>query len=238
MEGDSAQWMTYAALAERLGTTSEAIRARAIRGAWRRQSGNDGKTLVLPPSEILHTPGQQAVNGRSTAVLSTPGQRAINGRSTAVRRPGDPATVTALREHIVTLKADIERLTVELAGERATLAGERAGRQADQERHHAELAGERTARQVDHEQHQERLAAEQVARYADQERAAVHQADQERELAAARAAADRSTAELVDLARRFAEIAEKQVSVDNVEAEPEPPRRRAVGRAWRWFLRN
>ena len=68
-----------------------------------------------------------------------------------------------------------------------------------------ELADERTARQTDQEQ-----------------------------LAAARAAADKATAELVELARRLAAIAETQTSA---EAEPEPPRRK-LGRAWGWFLRN
>jgi hypothetical protein len=47
------------------------------------------------------------------------------------------------------------------------------------------------------------------------------------ELAVARAAADKATAELVELARRLATIAESQ-------AEPEPPQRGL----WRWFLRN
>jgi chromosome segregation ATPase len=122
------------------------------------------------------------------------------------------ALLDALREHIATLKTDIERLT-------------------------AELAGERAARQADQEQHQEQLAAERAARQADQEHAAARQADQE-QLAAARAAADRATAELVELARRLAAIAEKQTSAETAAAEPEPPRRSAAGRAWRWFLRN
>ena len=55
---------------------------------------------------------------------------------------------------------------------------------------------------------------------------------------AARAAADKATAELVELARRFAAITETQTSAETAEAEPEPPRRSKVGRAWGWFLRN
>ena len=55
---------------------------------------------------------------------------------------------------------------------------------------------------------------------------AERQADRD-ELAAARAAADKATAELVELARRLAQIAEGQ-------AEPEPSRRGL----WGWFLRN
>jgi len=84
----------------------------------------------------------------------------------------------AVREaHIATLKTDLERLTAELAGERAA-------RQADQE-----------------------------------------------QLAAARAAADRATAELVELVKRLAAIAETQSSSKMEEAEPEPPQRSKLGRA-------
>lgn len=64
----------------------------------------------------------------------------------------------------------------------------------------AEFAGERTARQATQEQ-----------------------------LAVARAAADRATAELVELARRLAAI---------VEAEIVPKWQSRLGRAWGWFLRN
>ena len=55
---------------------------------------------------------------------------------------------------------------------------------------------------------------------------------------AARAAADKATAELVELARRLAAITETQTSAETAEVEPEPPRRSKVGRAWGWFLRN
>jgi hypothetical protein len=51
------------------------------------------------------------------------------------------------------------------------------------------------------------------------------------ELAVARAAADKATAELVELAKRLAAIAETQ-------GEPEPPRRSMGRRALGWFLRN
>jgi hypothetical protein len=143
------QWMTYTEAAVRLGVTPEAVRRRAFRSNWARQPGNDGRTRVRVPDDAPVT--------RSPTAL-----------------PNTPALVLALESHIATLKADIERLTTELAGERAA-------RQADQE-----------------------------------------------QLAAARAAADKATAELVALAQRLAEIAEI----------PEPPRRSRLGRAWGWFLRN
>src|SRR6516162_6247679 len=78
----------------------------------------------------------------------------------------------------------------------------------DLERRTAELAGERAARQADQEQ-----------------------------LAAARAAADRATAELVELVKRLAAIAKTQTSAGTAEAEPEPPQRSKQGRARRSGVR-
>ena len=83
-----------------------------------------------------------------------------------------------------------------------TLKAELAASEARVDKLSTELAGERTARQ----------------------------ADQEQQLAIARAAADKATAELVALAQRLAAIAESEVA-------PEP-RRSRLGRAWGWFLRN
>jgi hypothetical protein len=160
------QWMTYTEAAVRLGVTPEAVRRRAFRSQWARQPGNDGRTRVRVPDDAPVTRSPTA-------------------------RPDASALVLALEAHIATLKIDIERLTAELAGERA-------------------------------------------ARQADQGHAAARQADQEQQLAEARAAADRGTAELVELARR---IAETQTSTKTAE-EPEQPRRSKVGRVWGWFLRN
>jgi chromosome segregation ATPase len=125
-------------------------------------------------------------------------------------------TPEAVREaHIATLKTDLERLTAELAGERAErqgevelLKGQLVTERERADRAVADLTGERAARQADQEQ-----------------------------LAAARAAADRATAELVELARRLAAIAETQTSAETAEAQPEPPRRWAI-RAWRWMQKT
>jgi hypothetical protein len=218
------KWMTYGEAAVRLGVSPEAARRRAIRGKWARMPGNDGRTRVQVPDE-LHPPRTPDVRGTELELVS------------------------ALKSHIDTSKADIERLTAELAGERAAhqdqLAAERtradgatAELKGDIARLEGDLAVERVARRADQKQRHEQFAAERAARQADQEQlAAARQADQE-QLAVARAAADRATAELVELARRLAAIAEAQTSAEIAEAEPEPPRRSAVGRAWRWFLRN
>jgi HrpA-like RNA helicase len=164
------QWMTYTEAGVRLGINAEAVRRRADRGKWARMPGNDGRTRVRVPDDV-RAPQAPPVRADASALVS------------------------ALEAHIATLKTDIERLTAELAGERAV--------------------------------HQDQLAAERAARQADQE-----------QLAAARAAADRATAELVELARRLAAIAETQTSAETAEAEPEPPRRSTLGRAWGWLLRN
>jgi hypothetical protein len=218
------KWVTYSEAAVRLGVSAEAARRRAIRGNWARMPGNDGRTRVQVPDE-LHP-------------LRTPDVRGT-----------ELELVSALKSHIDTLKADIERVTAELAGERtarqAELAAERtradgamAELKGDIARLEGDLAVERVTRRADHKQHQDHLVAERAARQTDQEHAAARQADQEQQLVAARAAADRATAELVELARRLAAIAETQASAKTAEAESEPPRRSAAGRAWRWLLRN
>ena len=140
--------MTYGEAAVRLGVTPEAVRRRAFRAKWARQPGNDGRTRVRVPDDAPVT--------RSPTAL-----------------PDTPALVLALEAHIATLKTDSERLTAELAGERAALAGEREARQADQE-----------------------------------------------QLASARAAADRATAELVELARRLAAIAETKLPLKPQKLNP------------------
>jgi hypothetical protein len=59
MEGNpTTEWLTYAEAGERLGVSPEAIRARAIRGHWRRQVGNDGLARIVVPPEMLRTPDQ------------------------------------------------------------------------------------------------------------------------------------------------------------------------------------
>jgi hypothetical protein len=211
------QWTTYEEAAVRLGISSDAVRRRAARGHWARTRGNDGLARIQVPDDV-----------------SAPRRGDVQGDTAPL--------VSALEGHIATLKTELanereraDRAVAELKGDVARLEGELAHAQAnadrataelktDIERLTAELAGERAARQ-------DQLAAERAARQADQDQ---HQ-DQ---LAAARAAADRATAELVELAKRLAEIAEKQTSAETAEAEPEPPRRSTVGRAWRWFLRN
>jgi uncharacterized small protein (DUF1192 family) len=165
------QWLTYDEAATRLGISGTAIRRRAARGRWARMLGNDGCARIQVPEEV--TPPRRGTGG-------SPGAPSVGHRAPADTAP----LVASLEAHIATLKSDIDRLTAELAGERA-------GRQADRDLQGAHLA-------------------------------------------AARAAADKATAELVALAQRLAAIAEAQQAPD---VSPEPRRSRAA-RAWGWFLRN
>jgi hypothetical protein len=98
-------WMTYADAAVRLGVSLEAARRRAIRGKWPRMPGNDGRTRVQVPDELhpLRTPD---VRGTESEAVSE--------------------VVSALKSHIETLKADIERLTAERQVDRDELALARA----------------------------------------------------------------------------------------------------------------
>jgi hypothetical protein len=245
------QWMTYTEAGVRLGINAEAVRRRADRGKWARMPGNDGRTRVQVP-EDARAPQAPPVRAEASALVSALEAHIVTLKADIERLTaelaGEQAELAAERtraDGVTTeLKGNIARLEGDLAVERVTrradqkqhqdqLAAERAARQAElageRTAHQEQLVAERAARQTDQEQH----AAERTAWQADQEHAAARQADQERQLAAARAAADRGTAELVELARRLAEIAEKQTT-----AEPEPPRRSVAGRAWRWFLRN
>jgi hypothetical protein len=146
--------MSYGEAAAKLNSSVGAVRKRALRGHWARQAGNDGKARILVPDETSM--------GRPTPV-----------RVDAV------STVSALQAHIETLKTEL------------------AASEARVDKLSADLAGERA-------EHQEQLAA--------------------------------AMAQLVELSRRMATIAE-QAAAKSVEAEPGPPRRK-LGQAWRWFMRN
>jgi hypothetical protein len=153
MEGD---WLTYAEAAERLKTSPEAVRQKAIRRRWQRSVGNDGRARVRLP------------DGWSNPVRTPSGRP----NKSNVRTPSEPRTDThlikALEAHVATLKeqlaaaeARIDKQAEDLvaydaayatglAAERAKVEAERAkGERAISEfaardaQHVAELAGER-----------------------------------------------------------------------------------------------
>lgn len=87
----TSEWLTYAELAARLGTTTEAARQRAIRGRWQRQSGNDGKARVLFDPE-QRTPER------------TPSERP---NEQPLERTAEQSAIEAMQAHIDTLKAAV-----------------------------------------------------------------------------------------------------------------------------------
>jgi hypothetical protein len=188
------QWLTYGEAAARLGVSIDAIRRRAARGHWARMAGNDGRARIRLPDDLPI-------------------------RRLDAAQDDTPTLVRVLEDHVATLKADIARLTAELADER-----ERAGEAEARLREETARADQAVAE----------LAGEKAARRAGEKLSDMRLAERDEQLAAARAAADRATAELVTLAQRLAAIAEAQQAPD---VAPEPRRSRA-GRAWRWFLRN
>jgi hypothetical protein len=241
--------LTYAQIAERLGINAEAARGLVRRHHLPRSTANDGKTVILVDlDEIQHRKsarkpgGVQEDSGRTRleellarvteleAELTAANERAGGFRADYERERDRGDRLMATHDSLVTeLGALRKAMEVQADATRSPTGGHLdaarnpgGGRpdtadsmlKADVDRLTAELASERAAQQVDRE-----LQTAQLAQ-------------RDAELAAARAAADKATAELVELARRLAQIAEKQ------NAEPEPPRRSAAGRAWRWFLRN
>jgi chromosome segregation ATPase len=100
------EMLTYAALAERLGSSSEAARALVKRLRLPRQRGNNGKALVaVDLAEINHTPMLRTVTRRS---------------------PNDHQAVAAsLKARIEMLEAELGRLEAAAAGHRADFERER-----------------------------------------------------------------------------------------------------------------
>ena len=92
MEGD---WLTYREAAERLGSTAEAVRYRALRGNWPRLRGNDGRARVQIPDDAhpVRTPSEP--------------------------RSDHPALVETLKAQVSDLQAHIETLKGQLAAAEA-----------------------------------------------------------------------------------------------------------------------
>ena len=91
------EMLTYAELGERLKISAEAARALVKRHRLQRSRSNDGKTLVqVDLTDISHSP--------------------------VTRAPQPPAghqTVTALKDHIATLQADLREMKAIAGGHRA-----------------------------------------------------------------------------------------------------------------------
>jgi hypothetical protein len=141
------EWLSYSEAAERLNTTVEAVRLRALRGRWQKTIGNDKRPRIRLP-EGWSNDVQTKVERRE--------RKARNGDRTPFERTVDQALVTAFESHIKTLQTDNEALREQLAA-----AETRAEKQA------AEFA-ERDAQRVADRARAEKQAAEsaeQITRY-------------------------------------------------------------------------
>lgn len=104
MEGD---WLTYAEAAERLDTTPEGVRQRAIRKRWQRTVGNDGLARVRLP------------DGWPNPVRTPSGRpNKPNVRTPSERRTDGP-TIKALEAHVETLKEQLVAAEARLAAAEA-----------------------------------------------------------------------------------------------------------------------
>ena len=133
MEDSGGGWLTYAEAGDRLGVSSEAVRAKAARKRWRRQIGNDGLARVWLLGDE-HPAGDLPV----TAQAHEPGDRPVTPRSSPGRKPVGAATIKALSAHVETLKQQLaaaearaEKLAAELTDRDGALASERAKVEAE-----------------------------------------------------------------------------------------------------------
>ena len=95
------EWLSYAEAAERLNTTVEGVRLRALRGRRQKTIGNDKRPRIRLP------------DGWSTDVRPANERRerrTTNDGRTTVERANAAALVAALENHIKTLQGDIETL--------------------------------------------------------------------------------------------------------------------------------
>ena len=134
-------WLSYAQVGELFGLSADAARVKARRAGWRRQPGNDGRTLVLVPSEAADEQNPGRTPGRSTPI-EVLGQavETLTAQLEAERTRAD-----TVRAEAAAALALADRLTAQVAdaGERADRAEARAG-QAEQARDQARDAHQGT----------------------------------------------------------------------------------------------
>lgn len=142
------KWCNYAEAAAALGMTIEGVRQRARREAWRKQLGNDGKALILVPTDTERYPG-----------VSPDGETAPT-RVVAARSPGGEvealqARLAEMETRAAEIRADLERERSERERERGERLHEReraerlVGEVADLARQLAKIAEDATGRERD-----------------------------------------------------------------------------------------
>jgi len=109
-------WLTYSELAEKLGCTTEAARAKARRMQWRRQLDNNGMARVLADLEAL-PPARTRPAGHREA--ERPNAQPV---TTPDAETPPRIALEALEGHIATLKVQLDKAEAATAAERERVA--------------------------------------------------------------------------------------------------------------------
>ena len=136
------EWLSYAEAAERLNTTVEGVRLRALRGRWQKTIGNDKRPRIRLPDGWSND--VRTANERRERKIRNDGR-------TTVERANDAALVNALESHIKTLQGEIDALKQQLRSktDRLAAAAARAERlEADFAARDAQHAAELKAEQA------------------------------------------------------------------------------------------
>jgi hypothetical protein len=135
---DEVIWLTYDALAERLGIERESARQRARRGMWARRKDNAGRLTVAVPVELLGTPPEPLPVARSDALRAegdadhvalhgTDTNRYLNRYIETVEQALEETKgrLAAVEQERDVAKAAEQALAVQIAGLQAVVDAER-----------------------------------------------------------------------------------------------------------------
>lgn len=104
------EWLTYSELAERFDSTPEAMRQRSLRGNWRKQTNNEGKTIVLLPEDFTVRPRKKR-NVRSNNSSEKPVKQ--NNVNKDLER-----LIAVLEAHVVSLERELAFVRDQLNAEK------------------------------------------------------------------------------------------------------------------------
>lgn len=117
-------WLSYKEAGKRLCVSAEAARQRAIRGNWPRRLTNEGLAVIRIPEGVkgrprrIEQPFERPVEQTNEQPAPTPNEHPLE------------RVISALENHIETLKADLSLARAELAQERQASSESRATAQA------------------------------------------------------------------------------------------------------------
>jgi chromosome segregation ATPase len=227
-------WLTYAEAAARLGVTSDALRRRAFRRNWARRQGNDGRTRVLLPDDLLSAsptcagddrPNTSGLMSALVDTLTTENTRLVAQLATAESR------TTAAEARAAAAEAGRDKADAradKLAADLADMAARMAESEILKVQLTADLAGanERTAAAEARAAVAEARAEAELT--AERERSAGHRVDYERERDRADALTSR-IAEAENLRGELAVANERATAAEaRVEAELAAERERSA----------